>query len=372
MLSNLRRTNQRKSLRNRVRTSVLVGAACLLPLLAQAQATPDPAVVAMANDAAQPRAAIVAMHAAEVNLLAIADTGKRLIAVGQHGSIVVADSAGQWHQVPSPVDIMLTRVRFSDAQHGWIVGYDGAILATNDGGDHWTLQHYSGDGQPLYDLLFLDPQHGIAIGANGSYLETSDGGAHWTSRSFPITELSLHLNALTKLADGTLVLAGEKGLMAYSRDQGAQWQMLRSPYTGSFYGAFPVGEHGVLLYGMRGHIYVSDNLVAAATQDPASWQELNRSIVTDPKQLAAMGWRSVQAPTTNSLFGATRLPDQRLLLVGINGIAVLTDPALTSAARIDLSARETLADVTYRNAKVVAVGRRGAQSLGALDEKSVP
>ena len=38
-----------------------------------------------------------------------------------------------------PTSVTLTAVRFADAQHGWAVGHGGVILATQDGGEQWTL-----------------------------------------------------------------------------------------------------------------------------------------------------------------------------------------------------------------------------------------
>ena len=54
------------------------------------------------------------------------------------GTVLQLQDTGTWGPVPSfpPVPIQLSRVRFWDQMHGWIVGF-GAILYTADGGRTW-------------------------------------------------------------------------------------------------------------------------------------------------------------------------------------------------------------------------------------------
>jgi len=64
--------------------------------------------------------------------------------------------------------------------------------------------------------------------------------------------------------------------------------------------------------------------------------------------------------------GVECLPDGSVLLVGINAVAMKADPALSSLKLVKLPAAETLVDVLPYNGKLIAVGRRGVQNLGAL------
>jgi hypothetical protein len=71
----------------------------------------------------------------------------------------------------------LTGVQFVSPERGWVVGAD-AILATADGGAHWTVQVR---GRPqLTSVDFVSDQRGWAVGTR-SLLATSDGGRHWTA-----------------------------------------------------------------------------------------------------------------------------------------------------------------------------------------------
>ncbi|MGH8445797.1 MAG: hypothetical protein ACREVL_11050, partial [Solimonas sp.] len=72
------------------------------------------------------------------------------------------------------------------------------------------------------------------------------------------------------------------------------------------------------------------------------------------------------SPLRDSFFGGTRLPDGGVLLVGVNAAAVRSDAALQVLKPYPLTASETLADVALQGRELIAVGRRGAQDLGAL------
>jgi hypothetical protein len=72
-------------------------------------------------------------------------------------------------------------VQFVSATRGWVVGQD-TILATTDGGRHWTVQ----DSGPL-DLTsvdFVSSEVGWAVSTH-SVLATIDGGAHWLTLPEP-------------------------------------------------------------------------------------------------------------------------------------------------------------------------------------------
>jgi photosystem II stability/assembly factor-like uncharacterized protein len=48
------------------------------------------------------------------------------------------DAGLHWEIQSIPVELSsLFSVHFTDSKRGWIVGLDGLILHTEDGGDHW-------------------------------------------------------------------------------------------------------------------------------------------------------------------------------------------------------------------------------------------
>ncbi|MGQ0698507.1 MAG: WD40/YVTN/BNR-like repeat-containing protein [Panacagrimonas sp.] len=314
-----------------------------------------------ASEHAQP--ALSAPKAAQNRLLDIAATGSQLVAVGEQGAILISEDAKTWQQVKSPVNVMLTRLHFTDDSTGWALGYDATILKTIDGGNTWAVQHYDAAARALYDLLFLDAQHGLAVGAYGSLFETTDGGQTWTRRESELSALGMHFNAILKLGDGSLFIAGERGLMARSVDAGATWQVLDFPYAGSMFGALPSGEKGVLVYGMRGNVFEAVDVSACATMDTAAWDSYERENLEDAARIAELGWRRLENPVRESLFGAlsTRTGP---LLVGVNGTSVKLDASAGALAPLKTPATETLARVVAFKGRLIGVGRKGVQDLG--------
>jgi len=311
---------------------------------------------------AKPRPALMAPLAAKSIALGVAQAGTRLVAVGARGHILLSDDGKTWQQVGSPHDAMLNRVRFRDDKIGWAVGHDAVILGTTDGGATWALQHFEGGGRALYDVIALDGEHVLAIGGYGTYLLSADNGKSWEARAFPVSELGQHFSAIARLGDGTLLIAGERGLLVRSADAGETWDLLDSPYSGSFFGVLPVGEHGAIAFGLRGNIYASNDVSKAPKVDPAGYDAFTRETVTDPAHLAKLGWRPIKAPTTESLFGG-KADGTTAVLVGVNGTTVRVDAAQNTAVEMDTPALETLNDIHRFGDRWVAVGRRGPASF---------
>jgi photosystem II stability/assembly factor-like uncharacterized protein len=317
-----------------------------------------------AEGSSEPRAAEMMPKASTSILLDVASASGRYVAVGEHGNIVTSPNGKDWTQVAAPVRSMLNRVRFLDDKQGWAVGHDGVILHTGDGGTTWTLQARDIDkGIPFYDVLFLDGQHGFAVGAKALMKETTDGGKTWTDVSAPFLDTGLNLNTIVRLHDGSLLIAGEKGLVANSNDSGRTWTMLRSPYPGSWFGALPAGAGGVLVYGLRGHIYAIDDPKAVPAQDPKQWDEFSLPTITDADGLHKLGWRAFNAPSEQSLFGGTLLDDTHFALVGVNGTVlrgVLSNAALTA---VSAPSNFTLSSIVVHDGKGIAVGHDGVEAI---------
>ena len=83
--------------------------------------------------------AVKSKLANEALLLGVTRAGKRLVAVGEYGDILLSDDEGQsWHQAKKvPTTVTLTAVDFVDDKTGWAVGHDTVILKTEDGGETW-------------------------------------------------------------------------------------------------------------------------------------------------------------------------------------------------------------------------------------------
>ncbi|MBX9914134.1 MAG: hypothetical protein K2Y25_09555 [Pseudomonadaceae bacterium] len=242
----------------------LLGAFSLLGLFA----TP----VLAESAASAPTTALVMPKAAHSLLLAIAQAGNRLVAVGDRGHVLYSDDQGvSWTQAKVPTRQMLTSVFFVNDKKGWVTGHDSLILATVDGGETWTEQFIDLEREaPLLDIWFKNAQHGFAVGGYGAILETTDGGAHWEDISDRLdNEDQRHLNSITEIKDSGLFAVGEMGSMFRSADWGQTWETVKGPYEGSLFGVSGTTESAsVLAYGLRGHLFRSPDF-------GKSWQEIS-------------------------------------------------------------------------------------------------
>ena len=94
-------------------------------------------------------------------------------------SILAINLNAQWSLQHSGTTENLTNVFFIDNNTGWIVGENGILLKTLDGGDSWG-QLASGTTKLLNKVKFFNKNEGYIAGES-TLLFTSDGGNNWSS-----------------------------------------------------------------------------------------------------------------------------------------------------------------------------------------------
>lgn len=99
-------------------------------------------------------------------------------AVGERGAVLKYTAQGQWVAELSGTSHSLVDAFFVDTEHGWVVGDQGTILETVNGGTNWT-QQLSGTTEYLYRVRFDTAMAGWVLGGFGTMLRTVDGGASW-------------------------------------------------------------------------------------------------------------------------------------------------------------------------------------------------
>lgn len=275
-----------------------------------------------------PQASEMMPLAPESLLLDMEVAGDRIVAVGERGHALVSTDGGEsFVQKQTPTRATLNAVDFADADRGWAVGHDAVILATTDGGETWELQNWEPELEsPLLDVLFLDAQRGLAIGAYGLFKRTSDGGQSWEDLDNNITVNEWHLTSMTRLNDGALLIAGEAGGMALSRDEGETWVPIESPYEGSYFGALPWGDKGALVYGLRGNAFVTEALPALDAVEDVPAVDPREGVQDEEMALPEAEWTRLETGTSQSFMGGHLLPGGQAALVGVNGTIVLVQP----------------------------------------------
>lgn len=369
---------------NRLTTSLMAAllAVVVAPVTAQPTATATPPLTSEMMPLVTSRSLILDMTEASA----------RAVAVGERGEILISESRTEWRQVADvPTRSTLTAVS-AVGNDVWAVGHDGTILVSHDSGLTWSQQRRDvldtspdavfdpRQGVPLLDVLMLDAKHGFACGAYSQLLRTDDGGANWhfvstkagdvdvdadddldtyedddtagigdeDSWTFSDDDLAMddiaepHFNAIARTGSGALIIAGERGTVFRSRDNGASWERLQLPYGGSMFGAIGYEGDHVLVFGMRGNAYESHDLGET--------------------------WEQVDTNTDLSLMGGAGFGNGGFALVGANGI-VLTRTDSRSAPKLGIhtnAAHETpvLAGVLVRpNRSLVVAGEKGVDTF---------
>ncbi len=124
------------------------------------------------------------------------------------------------------------RVRFRDAQNGWVVGPKGMMLASTDGGLTWRVAS-NGIADNITDIKMVSRAFGYAVTRNAYVLRTRDGGAHWDLRHLKVTgNVFGHaegLQAIDVVDEQFAVAAGLGGIVFKTTDGGETWQPIGYP-----------------------------------------------------------------------------------------------------------------------------------------------
>lgn len=159
-----------------------------------------------------------------------ADTGW---VAGPNGTILhTADRGKTWVKQGPESDYIYNSIFFITKSVGWVVGEFGTILHTTDGGANWVLQEckdivpvvsakeWESPTPSLYDICFVSPEKGWAIGLDGIIIATDNGGAHWSQLK---SGVNLNLYSLAVKDDAAWVV-GDRGGYIVAENYGATWK----------------------------------------------------------------------------------------------------------------------------------------------------
>ncbi len=343
--------------------------------------------------------------AARSLLLDIAAVGERLVAVGERGHVLYSlDNGLNWRQARVPTTQMLTGVYFIDERHGWTVGHDGLVLASDDSGETWRIQrdglavqnqinlelreqaHHAkkllkqrlavaadperaqieaelAEAQldledadlaleepvftsPLLDVWFSDPDRGWAVGAFGSLVATRDGGQHWLSRQAELDNPEeFHLNAITGDGNGRIFIAGEAGVMFRSLDNGRSWQSMSPFYEGSWFGTvYSQPTDTLFVFGLRGNLFRSSDFGSS--------------------------WEPVDTDNRITLAGGTASDEGHIVLAGGVGVILTSSDGGQSFQRELIEDSLSLSSGLQRNGQLILVGQGGVKVIGSTTDGS--
>ena len=205
------------------------------------------------------------------------------------GSTCEEEPLSTWNPVESGTELALNDVAFVDINHAWVSGDKGLILFSPDGGLTWGRRN-TGVEARLLSVSFIGVDDGVVVGENGTILVTTDGGMTW-QRS--VSPTSLRLNAVAFSEDGTAWAVGDEGTMLRSRDGGVTWTQLgfQLPLTSAL--------RAVSFDGAFGAAVGAEGAVLTTTDNGDSW---GRQEILDSDDGSAT---SQKVTTTRPLNGLT-------------------------------------------------------------------
>ncbi len=208
---------------------------------------------------------------------------------GSGGTIIkTLDGGSNWSANTLTDNISIKDISFSDNENGWAIGYDydnecDVILNTSDGGNNWVQQFADSSDQTFNSLYFHNNQLGWVVGFNGLILKTTNGGINWESK---LSGISLDLSSVCfgSVLDGCAV--GKSGIILKTNDGGESWHLVNSNTSSSLndicfidtYTAYIVGAYVIL----------------KTTNSGSSWTDISMVLPPfnsfDPKSVHFISW----------------------------------------------------------------------------------
>lgn len=275
----------------------------------------------------------------------------------------------------------LNRVLFINNNKGFAAGGDrfleANILATENGGDSWTLRNYPEAGKGLYGITQSPSGRILAVGFDGKILYSDDGGANWqfvqlspwlsykdvflkadnsgiviggnsfnsgfivrineTGANTKFDSMSVELNKISMVDEQTGYIAGY-GMVMKTVDGGYTWSILNIK-NDNFTGIHTLNGSEIWVCGIAGSIYRSTN-------GGTSWEKLRNGNSLANKRYAlkdiwfadsrngwAVGeeglviytsdggnnWKEYENFTKDALHDICPTPDGHLMVAGDNG-----------------------------------------------------
>lgn len=259
--------------------------------------------------------------------------------VGNQGTILRTTNGGKdWIEQSSGTHLSLFGISLINADIGIAVGADGIILKTTNGGTNWIVQS-SGVTDYLYDVSFIDENTGMAVGQNGTILKTTDGGLNW---NIPNNSILDQLNGISLIDENNALAVCSLGPIFKTTDGGQKWSYqpaydLYSLYSVCFVdtnNAFAVGQ---FFHGYYGGVFMSttDGGQNWLLQSPTNDGLRGVSFITPYTGIAVGGtilktsdgglnWTTQISGTTNLLTSVAFIDSDYATAVGREGTILRT------------------------------------------------
>ncbi|MBN1447780.1 MAG: choice-of-anchor D domain-containing protein [Bacteroidetes bacterium] len=187
--------------------------------------------------------------------------------------ILAFPAHAQWQWLnPLPEGNEFFDATFSTAQTGWVIGGNGTLLQSTDGGMTWSTRENILRTTPFLGLsiAFVDELTGVISMNNGLLLRTSDGGQIWEL----LPRTGMVIQKVRTAPDGSLWGIGSLGIIARSIDGGLTWTRFNTGITTVVFDiAFPDASSAVAVCGGGKVLRTSDG--------GQTWDQSTAPLTTD-------------------------------------------------------------------------------------------
>lgn len=124
-----------------------------------------------------------------------------------------------WKKILTNLSYSLNDISFAGKNIGNIVGDNGIILKTIDGGETWTSQSVNTTSS-LKSVFLVDSSNRVAVGDNGTIIKTTNGGKDWIVLS---VVTNYHLKDVVFIDSLVGIIVGTFGTILKTTDGGMNW-----------------------------------------------------------------------------------------------------------------------------------------------------
>ena len=219
-----------------------------------------------------PREQVISRRLLGINDVQMLDANIAWV-VGTDGAIgKTTDGGGAFTVQKSGTAINLTGVWFVDTSNGWAVGTAGTVLRTSDGGATWEILPSVQGVFAFESVYFKDTQSGWAAADFGAIYRTSDGGGSWSEQDSGTSE---DLLDIVFLPDGSKAWSvGYGGAVVHSSDGGETWSSQESGTDGILNAVTFANDTFGIAVGAEG-------LIIRTTDGGGTWSNVESGLTED-------------------------------------------------------------------------------------------
>ncbi len=151
--------------------------------------------------------------------------------VGSNGTVLATENGGKsWIKSRNFTEDNILQIYFSDEKNGWLLcernvytsgsNSPSYLMKTGDGGASWSQISLPSGRERLSKIIFSTENTGLAIGESGAYYILQEDGKTWKKHQSPVPFLLLD-GVFTD--DSRAAIVGAGGTILFSEDAGLTW-----------------------------------------------------------------------------------------------------------------------------------------------------